>query len=170
MALSCSLHEALEPFGGYLKWPNDVLINNKKVAGLLFEPVWSGSLLVGVIVGIGINVSSHFKENDPLFSSATSIVQASGKPIDKDTLFASFIEKSNCHYELFLSNCFEQLYSDFRARQYFLGKKIRVHSSEGILCEGVVVDFLKNGDMALKQGNNEVIIVSSSSRSFFFIV
>ncbi|MCS6994403.1 MAG: biotin--[acetyl-CoA-carboxylase] ligase [Anaerolineales bacterium] len=54
-----ALVDALQPAGvaAQIKWPNDVLINGKKVAGILVETVWSGMEVESVILGIGVNVS-----------------------------------------------------------------------------------------------------------------
>jgi BirA family biotin operon repressor/biotin-[acetyl-CoA-carboxylase] ligase len=58
-----------------LKWPNDVLIDRKKVAGILIENCWNGTELKGCVVGIGINVSQEGFEGE-LAQTATSIKQA----------------------------------------------------------------------------------------------
>jgi BirA family biotin operon repressor/biotin-[acetyl-CoA-carboxylase] ligase len=63
-----------------LKWTNDILINDKKVAGVMTEVVWSGDTLKGVVIGIGINVN---QENFPAEISDTAI---SLKEVTKETL------------------------------------------------------------------------------------
>ena len=66
-----------------LKWPNDILIERKKVAGILIENCWSGSELKGCVVGVGVNVNQEGFEGE-LASTATSIKQAFKKsqPVD----------------------------------------------------------------------------------------
>jgi BirA family biotin operon repressor/biotin-[acetyl-CoA-carboxylase] ligase len=58
-----------------LKWPNDVLIDRRKVAGILAEAVWEEDRLNSVIVGIGLNVYTDFA-GTPLFDTATSLIAA----------------------------------------------------------------------------------------------
>jgi BirA family biotin operon repressor/biotin-[acetyl-CoA-carboxylase] ligase len=61
-----------------LKWPNDILIDRKKIAGILIENCWSGSDLKGCVVGIGINVNQSSFQGD-LDRTATSLKIAFNK-------------------------------------------------------------------------------------------
>jgi BirA family biotin operon repressor/biotin-[acetyl-CoA-carboxylase] ligase len=78
--------EALRTRGlsAQIKWPNDVLINGRKVAGILVESVWSGEDVDCVVVGIGVNV---LKEAVPpaedLLFPATSLEDELGQPPDR---------------------------------------------------------------------------------------
>lgn len=62
-----------------LKWPNDILIDGRKVSGILCEAIWSGTTLKGIVLGIGINVNQEsFAE--PVAVSATSLRNVLGDP------------------------------------------------------------------------------------------
>lgn len=83
------------------KYPNDILINGKKIAGFLAESEFLGSTCKGVIVGCGINLNLDNEELKNIDIPATSIFNETGKTIDKQ----EFLDK-------FLSN-FENKYNDF---------------------------------------------------------
>jgi BirA family biotin operon repressor/biotin-[acetyl-CoA-carboxylase] ligase len=67
-----------------IKWPNDVLIENKKVAGVLVETDWEGDQINALVIGIGVNIcADSLPDSDKLRYPATSIEEAVGKPIDR---------------------------------------------------------------------------------------
>jgi BirA family transcriptional regulator, biotin operon repressor / biotin---[acetyl-CoA-carboxylase] ligase len=67
-----------------IKWPNDVLLQGKKVAGVLVEALWSGDSLEAAVVGIGINVlSGSTPSSDTVRYAATSIEAQAASPTDR---------------------------------------------------------------------------------------
>ena len=83
------------------KFPNDILINGKKIAGFLAESEFLGQKCKGVIVGCGINLNLDSGELENIDIPATSIFNETQKQVDKQ----EFLDK-------FLSN-FEEKYNDF---------------------------------------------------------
>ncbi|GAB5410862.1 MAG: hypothetical protein BalsKO_32270 [Balneolaceae bacterium] len=82
-----------------LKWPNDVLCEGKKLAGLLTEAIYNGNVIERVIVGIGINVNqSDF--DDALKGSATSLYQLTQKNYSRERLLASILVRIEYYYRL----------------------------------------------------------------------
>lgn len=75
-----------------IKWPNDVRINGKKVSGVLPEAIWNGSQLLGVALGMGVNVRVNF-DGTELDDIATSVEPAAGRPLDRVTLIAALLER-----------------------------------------------------------------------------
>ncbi len=55
----CQALETRYSLAAQIKWPNDVLVNQRKLAGVLVETTWEGELLKAVILGIGLNIASH---------------------------------------------------------------------------------------------------------------
>jgi len=95
LTIGVAVAEALEKFGVpevKLKWPNDVLINGRKVAGILSEAIWNGQTPVLAIVGIGLNVRVDFSGTE-LAEHAISLEPASGRPVDRAELLASLLDK-----------------------------------------------------------------------------
>ncbi|UOD34621.1 biotin--[acetyl-CoA-carboxylase] ligase [Deferribacteraceae bacterium V6Fe1] len=88
----------------YLKWPNDIMINNKKAGGILIETRFSGNRLAKVIFGIGINVNNTYIE-ETLKDIAISLKIVLGKDLSRETLLAELVNE--------LEIKIEQLKNDF---------------------------------------------------------
>jgi BirA family transcriptional regulator, biotin operon repressor / biotin---[acetyl-CoA-carboxylase] ligase len=75
-----------------IKWPNDVLLMGKKVAGVLVEMEWLAQALTGLVIGLGVNVTK-VSQPDPanLRYPATSVEGALGQPIDRWTLLTQVL-------------------------------------------------------------------------------
>ena len=134
----------------FIKWPNDILINDKKVCGILLESI-SSKHINDIIIGIGINVNTTFF-NDELNNKATSLKQILNKDININNIISSFI-----HY-------FDELYNDFihngniyldiiKQNNYLKGKTVSINNEIGI-----VIDILDNGNLLIqtKDGNKEI--------------
>ena len=66
-----------------IKWPNDVLLNGRKVCGILPEAIWLGSQLEAVILGIGINLKlPAYPKDIPLLFPAIAVEEALGEPVE----------------------------------------------------------------------------------------
>lgn len=76
-----------------VKWPNDVLLVGKKVAGVLVESEWKGGILTGLILGMGVNVTrSSVPDRGSLRYPATSVEAVSGQPVDRWALLARILK------------------------------------------------------------------------------
>jgi BirA family biotin operon repressor/biotin-[acetyl-CoA-carboxylase] ligase len=95
-----------------LKWPNDILIGDRKVAGLLAQQIGDG-----VIVGIGLNVSIS-NEELPV-PTATSLLIAGSKKMDRNLILSEFL------------NYFEQIFSQWEAGENFIEQYENVCSTIG---------------------------------------
>lgn len=86
------------------KYPNDILINGKKIAGFLAESEFLGSNFKGVIVGCGINLNLDKKDVENIDRSATSIYLETGKTVDKEEFLENLLEDFKKDYNDFLIN------------------------------------------------------------------
>ncbi len=86
------------------KFPNDILIDGKKIAGILAESVFIGSEFKGVIVGIGINLNLNEEDVAQIDIPATSIFLETGKNVDKDSFLEKLISNFKKEYDDFLEN------------------------------------------------------------------
>jgi len=86
------------------KYPNDILINGKKIAGFLAESEFIGSKFKGVIVGCGINLNLNNEDIKNIDIPATSIFLETGKNVDKEEFLNKFLSNFKEEYNDFLVN------------------------------------------------------------------
>lgn len=85
-----------------IKAPNDVLINGKKVCGILAESITKGNKLKGIALGIGINLNSKAENLEQIDQPATSVSLELGHAVNKQEFTGKIIEKFFMGYEDFI--------------------------------------------------------------------
>jgi len=93
------LNHFLDEHCAYIKWPNDVMLNDKKVAGLLAETVFSGNKLDRLIIGIGLNVNQQ-NFSPELSDKATSIFLEKGGPVKRELFLSDLLSRIEYKYNL----------------------------------------------------------------------
>lgn len=146
IALSLGILQPLLVYKASIKWPNDFYINNKKIGGMLLQPIWQGSELKGIIFGFGLNVNTTFNANDELFDKATSISMEHGNNISLRQLYFSLLRSLDIHYLRWQQGDYQSLYTDWRGHQSFLGQTLLVHRQDGSTVEAILNQVLPNGD------------------------
>ncbi|MBL06758.1 MAG: biotin--[acetyl-CoA-carboxylase] ligase [Chloroflexi bacterium] len=86
-----------------IKWPNDVLVNGKKISGNLIENVIQGSL-VKSIVGVGININSNHKSTNRFIYPSVSLMEIIGKELDILTVIEKYLSKFSFFYSKLINN------------------------------------------------------------------
>lgn len=143
----------------YLKWPNDILINGKKVSGILCEMCESNPL--SVIIGIGINVNQeieHFSET--LKKTATSLLLENETEVDKDELIVSLITSLDKVYEDFLKNGPQSIAEQWARHTDLFGKKITLVRG-GIVYTGTAQRLTEEGKLEIVSNEGESILFDS---------
>lgn len=100
--VAIALKEAIQPCCPdalvQIKWPNDILINRKKVAGVLIESQWEGSKIKGSVVGIGINVNQvDFPQE--IIHKTTSLALTNGRAFDRGAIFWAILLRIQFWYK-----------------------------------------------------------------------
>ncbi|MDP5169945.1 MAG: biotin--[acetyl-CoA-carboxylase] ligase [Bacteroidia bacterium] len=100
--IAIALREAIEPLCPdarvQIKWPNDILVNHKKIAGVLIESQWEGSKIKGSVVGIGLNVN-QVDFPDEIIHKTTSLALINGKAFDRGSILWSVLLRLKIWYE-----------------------------------------------------------------------
>jgi BirA family biotin operon repressor/biotin-[acetyl-CoA-carboxylase] ligase len=143
--------ENLYPLRTELKWPNDVLINRKKVAGILLETSVKGSHVERVVIGIGLNLNQIVFQGEFNFPP-TSLKLETGMNIDRETMLAEIL---NIFEELIskLQTQPEYILEDWRARCKMIGDKITISDGEKTI-SGTFYDIDDNGYLLLKRNQD----------------
>ena len=159
---AASLIAALAKKGidAYLKWPNDVYLNNKKCAGILLEGVYKEKQ-EAIVIGIGINVNqTSFPSSLPL---ATSLRMETKKEFDLDEITESFLKEFDETLEDYLAGG-EKYLTIARKKDYLYGKTITLnYYGENIT--GVAAGIAKDGSLSLKKDDGETITITSGEAS-----
>ena len=146
-----------------IKWPNDIMIDDKKVCGILCEKT-SNCFGEFIIVGIGINLY-HNIEDFPkdLKSKATSLKLHTSNPIIKSYFTNSLTNYLFKYYNYFNFKSFKDFLDEYKTKSYLLNKQVSIKLNNK-LNDGIVQDFNENGHIVLKI-NNELVSINSGEIS-----
>lgn len=160
---AAAVNKGLKDIGieSQIKWPNDIIVQDKKVGGILTEMSCELNMIHYVIMGIGINVNLEKEDlGNELIDKATSLEIATGKKIDRKKLLASIL------------NAFEKLYIPFRdeedlsssiyiCREYsaLIGRNVRIIKGDKESL-GKAIDINDEGALVIDYGNKIENIIS----------
>lgn len=141
-----------------IKWPNDILINEKKVCGILTEMNLSGNEISSIIIGTGINVNQEsFPEE--IREIATSLKNESGEVQCREKLMGVICKKFEQYYEQFLTtkdlSC---IMEEYNARLVSAGRSVRVLDPKGEYT-GEAIGINVRGELQVRQDDGEIINV-----------
>ncbi len=134
------------------KWPNDVLIEGRKVVGILAELEASGREHF-VVLGLGVNVNMQHSDLPPdLHDKATSIAMATGGEVDRARVAGRLLHHLERRYEQLRRDGFRDIADEWTQRSGFLGRKIRVAEPGGVV-EGEVLGLAADGALCLRRSD-----------------
>jgi len=133
------------------KWPNDVLVNGRKICGILTEMNTTGETVNFVLVGIGINANFDVEKVFPeqLKKVVTSLENELGRKVRLESLFRSLLERLENLYELFLREGFNPVLKEWKNYAGFLGCQVEVTSPTEKL-SGLALDIDYEGALVLR--------------------
>jgi BirA family biotin operon repressor/biotin-[acetyl-CoA-carboxylase] ligase len=110
------------------KWPNDVLVNGRKVCGILAEMNTTGEKVNYAIVGVGLNANFDVVKVFPeeLMKTAVSLENVLGRKVRLDELLRAVLEKLENSYELFMKEGFDPILTKWKRYAGFLGCQVEV--------------------------------------------
>jgi len=150
-ATSLGICQALSTkFKTKIKWPNDIYIGNKKVAGILVES-YPSSTTGTVIIGVGINVNSMPKDLNPHFLvPGTSLrIENNEEPLIRELIAESVL--FSIHKEIeHCKNNFSRILNQIEKFSVILGKKIQVTLPNGNNVAGKVSGFGEEGELIMR--------------------
>ncbi len=146
-----------------IKWPNDILINEKKVCGILTEMSAELDIINWVVVGIGINVNIDHREfPEDIQGNTISLKETSDKEVLRVKLVQTFLQGFEKYYESLKRREFPSILSEWKLYSHTLGKKIRVDMGEKIII-GEAIDINESGALILKKEDGELAEIISGT-------
>ena len=131
-----------------IKWPNDILVNGKKLVGILTEMSTDMDKIDYVVVGLGLNVNTPGFPED-IRDKATSLFIETGKQFLRPRLVAKFLKWEEHYYEVFKKVGFEPVITRWKELASIIGKSIAVEMIDQTLL-GEVQDIDSNGFLILR--------------------
>lgn len=134
-----------------IKWPNDILINNKKVAGILTEMNSEMDRIHFIILGIGINLnmsSAMFPAG--LSPTATSLYLESGQEIDRSKFVSSLLYEIEREYDTLKKVGFAPLLKYWKSHAQCNGRRVVINQLDGEKTEGIITSVDDDGALLIK--------------------
>ncbi len=148
-----------------IKWPNDVLVNGKKVAGILTELNGEMDMIRNLIVGIGVNVNQDSVDFADSLPDATSIMLETGTVIDRLQLLRDILKCIDARYSQLMNNGFEEVFSVWKQHCCSIGKQIR-YSSGSIDGLGIVDNIAADGGLQIRDESGNLKTLYSGDICF----
>lgn len=154
-----AIAQSLQARGLYpeVKWPNDVLLNRRKVAGVLIELVWSGEDVENVVIGVGVNISKRsVPSTDILRFPATSLEDALEQPVDRVEVLYDILGRFIALRPRLGS---EALIAEWEKVLAYQGRQVQVDLGGGQVVTGKVAGLESDGSLKLRDENGKPVTV-----------
>lgn len=149
--------EKVAPLATELKWPNDVKVGGKKVAGVLTESLVTGNTLSAVIVGIGVNVGAELPPE--LAAIATTLSREAARNVRKSEIEEALLAEIAEVYARFLKKGFEGVRPDWEERDALNGQTVTIDAG-GRQIRGIARGVGRDGALRLEESGKIVEIAT----------
>jgi BirA family biotin operon repressor/biotin-[acetyl-CoA-carboxylase] ligase len=160
---ACAVARSLTELGVVdvsVKWPNDVLVKQCKIAGILCETVFLGSNSLGTVIGIGVNQNCPVSEMPHgLQWPTTSIIDEVGKATSIESLLCSIVnEVDRLLQRVEKRGSFSVVLDKWRELSSTIGSRVRVHE-DGKTIEGIVRNIDSKGALVVQTDDGLVSVL-----------
>ena len=160
LVVALSLADAIDKFCHFdmpifTKWPNDLICNQKKLAGILVNVIPNRTFFSNIIIGIGLNVNLK-KENgrNQINQSWTSLSQINPQYYDRNLLISAIIHQLTLDMKIFQQKGWLPFISQWRKRDYLYGKSITATTHSGSII-GKAMGVSSAGHLKIKTNTNQ---------------
>ena len=140
-----------------IKWPNDVLLEEKKTAGILVESVWTGDALDALVLGLGVNVSAaSVPPADQVLFPATSLESELSHPVDRADILCAILSALLLWRSKLGADEFLKAWEDVLA---FRGEQVQIFKDDEAPLTGELLGLAADGDLCLREANNNILTI-----------
>jgi BirA family biotin operon repressor/biotin-[acetyl-CoA-carboxylase] ligase len=142
--------------GALIKWPNDIFIGSKKVAGLLLELSAEADVVHHCLLSIGIDVNIPLANFTPaLKDQVTSICAEVGHEVDRASLLARILKEFESHYLLIESGEYEVIIREWKSLSCTLENRVQIRTLKNSF-EGDAIDIDEYGALIIRKDNGKL--------------
>jgi BirA family biotin operon repressor/biotin-[acetyl-CoA-carboxylase] ligase len=147
-----------------IKWPNDLYVGTKKLAGILTEFSVTGKKIEWAVLGMGMNVCWHPEVPEGSGAPATSVLEETGQRVSRNDLLREILTEFEALYRHILHESMEPLYEEWNQHCLVLGKAV-VIESETERIEGNALRIDGGGALIIEDaaGNERTILTGDVS-------
>lgn len=164
LVISLAVLRTLQHFGVkedvYVKWPNDVLCQNKKISGILIEIQAESHGVSQVIIGVGLNVNILKIDEEKINQPSTSLREVLGQYFDRNLVCAVLINQLQDYIQRFVKQGFQIFIDEWVAAEGMKGKKIALKTVHDTV-RGEAAGINDQGHLLLRLPNGEIKAFSS---------
>ena len=159
VSLATCLHDqGLSSVG--LKWPNDILVNQRKLAGILIETRYLNDNTYQVCIGVGLNVNMAAVTDSRIENPATSLLMETGNSWDRQKLLVELAGSLINEIDRFSSSKREQLLERYQKMDVFVAQQVCVQSN-GLTHKGEYKGITAKGELVVRVDSEERIFNSA---------
>ena len=155
--VAIAINETIEEItnnNSFIKWPNDIIIDNKKIAGILIENIWKGSKLDTAIIGVGLNVNQiNFNDN----KNITSLSLLTSKTYILKDLLNNILEKLSKLISLLKDIEIDEIQNRYNNHLLFLDQWKVYTLADGKKIEGKIIKVRLDGLLVIETKNKSII-------------
>lgn len=163
LAAAVAVAKTLEDFRfrPKIKWPNDVLLEGKKVCGILTEMAPKKDKMTGVVLGIGINLNQNPADfPGEIRTSATSLYRHSGRKVHRGRFFQELLLRLEESYQWVVERRYSKVLAEWRRRSATLGRQAKITQGHHVFY-GQVLDLDEKGALLVRNDLGMVERVTS---------
>jgi BirA family biotin operon repressor/biotin-[acetyl-CoA-carboxylase] ligase len=140
-----------------IKWPNDVLLDQRKLAGVLIEASWVEEEVAFVVIGVGVNVLKRaVPHTDILRFPGTSLESALGRPVEREPLLREILER---FIELRPELGTDAFMNKWGSALAYRGRQVKVEMGADQTVAGRLEGILSDGSLRLRDDNGNSVTV-----------
>lgn len=170
LAAGVAAHRAIKrvtDLNPHIKWPNDILVNDRKVAGILTEMLAESDRVHFIILGIGVNVNLDIKDMpDEILKIATSLKVETGRAISRNHILIALYQEVEGAYRRFLRQGPAVIIEEWESLARIRGRNVSATTSTGSKVVGMALGLDDDGALLVKAGGDKTYRISAGDVTF----
>jgi BirA family biotin operon repressor/biotin-[acetyl-CoA-carboxylase] ligase len=158
MAASVAVARAIRKefeLGALIKWPNDIFIGDRKVAGVLLELSAEADEIHYCLLGLGVNVNIPLGKLDQVKVPVTSISAEMGYDVDRASFLARLLKEFESRYLLIEAGEYEAIAREWKSLSCTIERRVRINTMKATF-EGEAIDIDDFGALLIRKDNGKI--------------